>query len=83
MGSQKFLTVVLMSLLLSSGAALAQGRHDEKPHGAMAPASQGSASPQSMAGGRHDERPHGKAMKSSPEKKVAPRATDATPESPK
>jgi hypothetical protein len=83
MGSQHFLTAVLAVLLLSSGAASAQGRHDERSHGATAPASQGSASPKPMAGGRHDERPHGKAMKSSPEKKVVPRATDASPEAPK
>lgn len=83
MGSQQVLTGVLTVLLLSSGAVSAKGRHDEKPHGAKAPASRGSASPQPMAGGRHDERPHGKAMKAPPEKKVAPRATDDAPEAPK
>lgn len=83
MGSQHILTAVLTVPLLSSGAGSAQGRHDDKPHGAQAPADQESASPQPMVDGRHGERPHGKAMKVAPGKKVAPRATDATPEAPK
>ena len=43
--------------LAFSGAALAQGRHDEKPHGSAKPStSVTSAAP--ATGGRHDEGPN-------------------------
>lgn len=53
--------VFLMTAALAT-TALAQGRHDEKPHGQQKPAQtakEGEAKGQPMAGGRHDERPHG------------------------
>jgi hypothetical protein len=41
--------------------AFAQGRHDEKPHGAPAKAKDNAMqyAPVPVSGGRHDERPHG------------------------
>ena len=42
-------------------SAWAQGRHDEKPHGAPAKAQSRGVqyAPVPVSGGRHDERPHG------------------------
>jgi hypothetical protein len=43
-----------------SAPSLAQGRHDEKPHGTLPKASQSTQyAPVAVSGGRHDERPHG------------------------
>lgn len=58
-----------------AGPALAQGRHDDKPHGydkAKAEASaKGMIETPAATGGRHDEKPHGSA------KKTAAKSTDA------
>ena len=57
-------TIALLAALAAfSTTAVAQGRHDEKPHGMMKPASSASeGSRASGTGGRHDEGPttHGK-----------------------
>lgn len=76
-------TVVLAFGTALATAALAQGRHDEKPHGSIRPTA---ASPESVRvpvwGGRHDERPHGprQAAATTPEPKagteVVPGAAD-------
>jgi hypothetical protein len=50
--------VVLMAGALFATVSVAQGRHDEKPHGAGKPA-QAKESGTSAIPGRHDERPHG------------------------
>lgn len=56
------LTAVVAAMSLAMAAsAMAQGRHDEKPHGmAKQQASQDNErKSRPMTGGRHDERPHG------------------------
>jgi hypothetical protein len=60
-----------------AGTALAQGRHDERPHGynaQLATAQQSAVAAPSATGGRHDERPHNMT------KKVAPTQVEAKPE---
>ena len=42
-----------------ASAALAQGRHDEKPHGSTKPSAVTDIQYEPMPGGRHDEKPHG------------------------
>ncbi len=63
---RKNVTAIALVLALGiAGSVLAQGRHDEKPHGydkaKVEAASKGAVKPeaQSSAGGRHDEKPHG------------------------
>ena len=53
-------TIIFVFGTALASAALAQGRHDEKPHGSTKPsasATEGQYEP--MPGGRHDEKPHG------------------------
>jgi hypothetical protein len=62
-----------------AGTAIAQGRHDEKPHGydkakAEAAAATTQSETPAATGGRHDERPHN--VKKT---KATPKATDAKP----
>lgn len=68
------LTAVLVGLGVGS-VALAQGRHDEKPHNVVTPdATKQDKAPavaSSGVGGRHDEKPHGM-------KKAKPKAISAT-----
>jgi len=64
------LTTLATAISLAMAAsAMAQGRHDEKPHGmAKQAASQDNERrSQPITGGRHDERPHGMTK---PEKKA-------------
>lgn len=65
-------TLVLVLTAAMATTALAQGRHDEKPHAQQKPAQvskeDGVRAPP-MTGGRHDERPHG------PPKKTAKKDT--------
>ena len=62
--TQALKTIALLAAFAAlSTTAIAQGRHDEKPHGIMkAPASTTQESRASGTGGRHDEGPtsHGK-----------------------
>jgi hypothetical protein len=73
--------VVLFSTLGLAGAAFAQGRHDEKPHGYDKAKAEAAATDttktgtQSGAGGRHDEKPHG-VKKPKPASKTTPKAAD-------
>ena len=76
--------IALLVGLALAGAGIAQGRHDEKPHGydkaKAEAAANGTARPQmqSSTGGRHDEKPHGvKNAKSAP--KAASKTTDGKP----
>lgn len=49
------------ALSAAMGIALAQGRHDEKPHGTQGKPAAASDTPATeRMPGRHDERPHGK-----------------------
>ena len=68
------LTAVLVGLGVGS-VALAQGRHDEKPHNVTntenTAKDKAPAVASSGVGGRHDERPHGM-------KKAKPKAKPAT-----
>lgn len=53
---------------------LAQGRHDEKPHGSAKPAADSGDTERKAppgVGGRHDERPHGTVKKQKPKKSKA------------
>lgn len=52
-----------------AGAAQAQVRHDEKPHGPPAKAVKKSNIKQPIGGPRHDEKPHGAPARIDPEKK--------------
>jgi len=59
---KRVLIAAVFSVLgvLVAGLSLAQGRHDEKPHGSGKPAAESTAVERTPAwGGRHDERPHG------------------------
>ena len=72
--------IAAIGLALGS-AALAQGRHDDKPHGVPGkPAAAPDSSVTDRTPGRHDERPHGKAKKKSDKsasaKKAAPKKSD-------
>jgi hypothetical protein len=61
-------------------ASLAQGRHDEKPHGSTKPSAEAARyAPVAMTGGRHDERPHGQ-RKSAPTKAEPEGFTKSAPE---
>jgi hypothetical protein len=60
-------TLVLACAVALSTSALAQGRHDEKPHGSAKASTEASNSPSGM-GGRHDEKPHGTKKKAEPKK---------------
>lgn len=64
-----FTAVATAISLAMAASAMAQGRHDEKPHGmAKQQASQDKERrSQPVTGGRHDERPHGMTK---PEKKA-------------
>ena len=60
-----------------AGTAIAQGRHDERPHGydtQLANAQKTVVTAPSATGGRHDERPHGMT------KAVAPKQVEAKPD---
>lgn len=62
MKSSTLKTLVLVMTAALATTALAQGRHDEKPHGRQKPAQatkESGAGNTAMSGGRHDERPHG------------------------
>lgn len=49
-------TISILAAVLISSAAIAQGRHDEKPHGMMKPSpTAAEQSRGSGTGGRHDE----------------------------
>ena len=57
-------TLAALTMILGialSTSVLAQGRHDEKPHGMMKnpPAEAKDAERKSVGSGRHDEKPHG------------------------
>jgi hypothetical protein len=70
--------VALFAGLGLAGSALAQGRHDEKPHNPAlnqtTTEDTAKVEAPSATGGRHDERPHGMTKK-----KAAPKKTDAKP----
>jgi hypothetical protein len=77
---------MLVSLGLA-GVAVAQARHDEKPHGydkakadAAATDTTNAGTP-SGAGGRHDEKPHG-VKKAKTAAKDAPKSADPKPVAP-
>ena len=59
--------VFSVSGILVAGSSLAQGRHDEKPHGSTKPSAGQSQAAGPAMGGRHDERPHGTKKKAAPE----------------
>lgn len=68
-------TIALLAGTLLAGTALAQGRHDDKPHGydqkkAAAAATKPAQADGPVTGGRHDEKPHG-----TKKAKAAPKAT--------
>lgn len=71
--------VALFAGFALAGSAIAQGRHDERPHGYDKAKAQAIAAGTTEAvkttgsGGRHDEKPHGTT------KKVAPAKSAATP----
>lgn len=51
--------LIALGLILGS-AAYAQGRHDERPHGAPKKSEPSAVEPAGPSmGGRHDDRPHG------------------------
>lgn len=54
-----------IALSVMTAGAVAQGRHDEKPHGMMKPSASQDKERKTppMTGGRHDERPHGMTKK--------------------
>lgn len=73
---------ILIPLLTATLAttALAQGRHDEKPHGQQKSAKtikEGGANTPTMSGGRHDEKPHG-TQKPAAKKEPAAKKTEGT-----
>ena len=73
-------TISILAAALISSAAIAQGRHDEKPHGMMkSPPAATEQSGGSGTGGRHDEggTSHGK-KKPAPKKAQAPAEGDGT-----
>lgn len=61
------------------GAAFAQGRHDEKPHGMGKPAeaSKSGEIVQPGTAGRHDEKPHGPPKKRPVKKPAAKQGAEA------
>jgi hypothetical protein len=80
--------ILPLALVLSvglAGAAVAQGRHDERPHGynkAKAEAAAAAKVDQPAAtGGRHDERPHGAAKPAATPKAKGSAKAPATPAS--
>ena len=75
MRRNKIQTLLFVLTVALTTTAIAQGRHDEKPHGQQKPAQATKESgPGTPAGGRHDERPHGM------QKPVAKKDTAAKPE---
>lgn len=64
-----YLATVLLGLAISAGA-VAQARHDEKPHGESGKrVTKSEVTKQPQGGTRHDEKPHRPALKSDGEKK--------------
>jgi len=56
----KHIIVAIIAILFGIGIAVAQGRHDEKPHGSTKPSTSATEDKyEPMPGGRHDEKPHG------------------------
>jgi len=79
--SQRMKRIIVAVIASALGAAVAltavaQGRHDEKPHGLSKPATEQSEASGPSTGGRHDERPHGMKKKAAPKKKTAPKKTE-------
>ena len=63
MNTKNAVIALSTALAFSATAALAQGRHDEKPHGKPAKTEKKEKKAEAMqhrSGGRHDEKPHGK-----------------------
>lgn len=84
--------VALFAGFALAGTAIAQGRHDERPHGYDKAKAQAMAAGTSEtvttagSGGRHDEKPHGMTRKVAPTKSAAQpsaAAAAATPEAAK
>jgi len=84
--------VALFAGFALAGTAIAQGRHDERPHGYDKAKAQAMAAgtPETVktmgSGGRHDKKPHGVTKKVAPAKSAAPpsaAAPVATPEAAK
>jgi len=66
--------IALATALALGGAAYAQGRHDDKPHGTAKARPSPESPVTERTPGRHDERPHGPAKKA---KKADTKKADA------
>jgi len=70
--------ISLLAALALAVTAVAQGRHDEKPHNPALNKATGTdtvnVETPSSTGGRHDEKPHG-----ATKKKAAPKKADTNP----